>query len=82
MTDYSRIQQLTRQRITYAGVATVTFVAMFCAITEHARWLVTGVLALLGIFWVFAVGELSRDIQLARLKEENEFRARTQTQRD
>jgi hypothetical protein len=82
VTDYDRVTHLVRQRITYSVVAAVTFGAMFLAITDHGRWFVTGVLALLGIFWVFGVGELSRDIQIARQKSDDAFRARTQTQRD
>jgi len=77
-----RVRHLVQQRITYSVVAALTFGAMFCAITEHARWFVVLVLVVLGIFWVFAVGELSRDIQIAQQKKDDAFRARTQTQRD
>ena len=80
MTD-DRVRNLSRQRITYSVVAAFTFGAMFCALTEHARWFVVLVLVVLGIFWVFGVGELSRDIQIAQQKDDA-FRARTQTQRD
>ena len=82
MTDYARIQQMTRQRMNYVGATLVTIAATFLAITDHGRWFVIGVLTVLSIIWVFVVGELSRDIQLAKQKEENAFRARTQTQRD
>lgn len=82
MTEFSNIQRMVRQRRQYAGIAIAAFIAMVLSFYDHARWIVSGVSAIHVVIWVFVLGELSRDIENARQREENAYRARTQTQQD